>query len=162
GIRFLTDVGHITDDKRQEFILLSDTLGLSMLIIAMANRKPPECTEATVFGPFFVDGAPEYENGADIANGAPGAPCFVSGKIEGPDGERVPGARIEVWQADENGLYDVQHPDHGEHRARGALHSRVDGSYDFRSIVAVAYPIPHDGPVGRMLNALGRHPYRPA
>jgi hydroxyquinol 1,2-dioxygenase len=162
GIRFLTDVGHMTDEKRQEFILLSDTLGLSTLVVAMANRKPAGCTEATVFGPFFVEGAPEYENGADVANGATGVPCFVSGKIRGLDGEPVPNARIEVWQADADGLYDVQYPDDGEHRGRGVLHSRADGSYHFRSIVGEPYPIPHDGPVGRMLDALGRHPWRPA
>ncbi|QYD68016.1 intradiol ring-cleavage dioxygenase [Paraburkholderia edwinii] len=162
GIRFLTDVGHMTDEKRQEFILLSDTLGLSTLVVAMANRKPAGCTEATVFGPFFVEGAPEYENGADVANGATGVPCFVSGKIRGLYGEPVPNARIEVWQADADGLYDVQYPDDGEHRGRGVLHSRADGSYHFRSIVGEPYPIPHDGPVGRMLDALGRHPWRPA
>jgi hydroxyquinol 1,2-dioxygenase len=162
GIRFLTDVGHITDDKRQEFILLSDTLGLSMLVTAMANRKPAGCTEATVFGPFFVDGAPEYANGADVANGASGEPCFVSGTIKGPDGEAVPNARIEVWQADARGFYDVQYTSEDAHRARGVLHSLADGRYHFRSIVAEPYPIPHDGPVGKMLAALGRHPWRPA
>jgi len=162
GIRFLTEVGHMTDDKRQEFILLSDTLGLSMLVTAMANRKPAGCTEATVFGPFFVEGAPVYENGADVANGAHGEPCFVSGKIKGPDGEAVPNARIEVWQADAEGFYDVQYKGDDTHRARGVLHSLADGRYFFRSIVAQPYPIPHDGPVGAMLAGLGRHPWRPA
>ncbi len=162
GIRFLTDVGHITDDKRQEFILLSDTLGLSMLVSAMANRKPAGCTEATVFGPFFVEGAPADENGDDVANGARGEPCFVSGSIKGLDGEPVAGARIEVWQADSDGFYDVQRAGDEAQRARGVLHSLADGRYHFRSIVAEPYPIPHDGPVGRMLAALGRHPWRPA
>jgi hydroxyquinol 1,2-dioxygenase len=162
GIRFLTDVGHITDDKRQEFILLSDTLGLSMLVTAMANRKPPGCTEATVFGPFFVEGAPAYRNGDDVSNGARGEPCFVSGSVKGADGEAVANARIEVWQADADGFYDVQHAGNDTHRARGVLHSLADGRYHFRSIVAEPYPIPHDGPVGRMLAALGRHPWRPA
>ncbi|SAK85244.1 intradiol ring-cleavage dioxygenase [Caballeronia fortuita] len=162
GIRFLTDVGHITDDRRQEFILLSDTLGLSMLVTAMAHRKPDGCTEATVFGPFFVDNAPEYRNGDDVANGARGEPCFVSGVVRGQDGEPVSGARIEVWQADVDGFYDVQRADAETHRARGVLHSLADGRYHFRSIVAEPYPIPHDGPVGRMLEALGRHPWRPA
>ncbi|WP_027214062.1 intradiol ring-cleavage dioxygenase [Burkholderia sp. WSM2232] len=162
GIRFLTDVGHITDDRRQEFILLSDTLGLSMLVTAMAHRKPAGCTEATVFGPFFADNAPEYRNGDDVANGARGEPCFVSGAVRGPNGEPVSGARIEVWQADADGFYDVQTSDADTHRARGVLHSLADGSYHFRSIVAEPYPIPHDGPVGRMLEALGRHPWRPA
>jgi len=162
GIRFLTDVGHITDERRQEFILLSDTLGLSMLVTAMAHRKPAGCTEATVFGPFFVDEAPEYRNGDDVANGARGEPCFVSGTVRGPDGEPVSGARIEVWQADADGFYDVQYKNADTHRARGVLHSLPDGRYHFRSIVAEPYPIPHDGPVGRMLEALGRHPWRPA
>jgi len=162
GIRFLTDVGHITDDRRQEFILLSDTLGLSMLVTAMAHRKPKGCTEATVFGPFFVDNAPKYRNGDDVANGARGEPCFVSGIVRGEGGEPVSGARIEIWQADADGFYDVQTDDADTHRARGVLHSLADGRYHFRSIVAEPYPIPHDGPVGRMLEALGRHPWRPA
>ncbi|MEM5384895.1 intradiol ring-cleavage dioxygenase [Paraburkholderia phymatum] len=162
GIRFLTDVGRITDERRQEFILLSDTLGLSMLVTAMAHRKPDGCTEATVFGPFFVDNAPDYRNGDDVANGARGEPCFVSGVVRGPDGEPVSGARIEVWQADADGFYDVQYGSADMHRARGVLHSLPDGRYHFRSIVAEPYPIPHDGPVGRMLEALGRHPWRPA
>jgi hydroxyquinol 1,2-dioxygenase len=161
GIRFLTDVGHLTDAKRQEFILLSDTLGLSMLVTAMANRKPAGCTEATVFGPFFVEGAPVHHNGDDVTNGASGEPCFVSGRITGLDGEPVPNAAIEVWQADSEGFYDVQR-EGATHQARARLRSLPDGRYHFRSIVAEPYPIPHDGPVGRMLAALGRHPWRPA
>jgi hydroxyquinol 1,2-dioxygenase len=166
AIQFLTETGHITDDKRQEFILLSDTLGLSMLVMAQNNKKPIECTEATVFGPFYVDGAPEYENGADIANGARGEPCSVSGQIRDLDGTPVAGAQIDVWQSDEDGFYDVQKSSEGSagaaHQARGRLYSGPDGRFHFRSILAEAYPIPHDGPVGRMLEALGRHPWRPA
>lgn len=162
GIRFLTDVGHITDDKRQEFILLSDTLGLSMLVIAMNNRKPEGCTEATVFGPFHVDDAPRYPLGADVANGARGEPCFVRGHVRGIDGKPVASATIDVWQADEAGFYDVQYKDLKHHRARGVLQSGPDGGFHFRTIVANAYPIPHDGPVGRLLKALDRHPWRPA
>jgi hydroxyquinol 1,2-dioxygenase len=166
AIRFLTEVGHITDDKRQEFILLSDTLGLSMLVTAQNNKKPPECTEATVFGPFFVDGAPEYKNGDDISNGASGEPCFVSGRVLGVDALPISAAKIDVWQSDDEGFYDVQRSSESnsapEHQARGRLRSAADGSFNFRSILAVAYPIPHDGPVGRMLRALGRHPWRPA
>jgi hydroxyquinol 1,2-dioxygenase len=161
GIEFLTAVGHMTDDKRQEFILLSDTLGLSMLVIALNNRKPAGCTESTVFGPFFVEDAPEYRNGDDVSNGASGEPCFVTGRIRGLDGEPVANALIDVWQADAEGFYDVQRP--GDiHRGRGRLKSGSDGSFHFQSIVAEAYPIPHDGPVGTMLKALGREPYRPA
>jgi hydroxyquinol 1,2-dioxygenase len=166
AIQFLTECGHITDDKRQEFILLSDTLGLSMLVMAQNNKKPTECTEATVFGPFYVEDAPTYENGADIANGARGEPCFVSGQVRGLDGTPLSGAQIDVWQSDEDGFYDVQKsgddPSSSAHQARGRLNSDRDGQFHFRSILAEAYPIPHDGPVGRMLEALGRHPWRPA
>lgn len=164
GIEFLTRVGHITDDKRQEFILLSDVLGLSMLVTAQNNAKPTGCTEATVFGPFYVEGAPEVANGADISNGAKGAPCRVSGQVRGIDGEAIPGAVIDVWQSDEDGFYDVQQPAAGEqaHRARARLRSDAQGRFHFRSILAEHYPIPHDGPVGALLEALGRHPWRPA
>jgi hydroxyquinol 1,2-dioxygenase len=165
AIEFLTAVGHITNDKRQEFILLSDTLGLSTLVTAQNNAKPPACTESTVFGPFFVEGAPEYAHGADIANGARGEPCYVSGQVRGLDGSPVAGALIDVWQSDEDGVYDVQLPDAGgehAHRARGRLRTGPDGRFHFRSILAVPYPIPHDGPVGHMLAAVGRHPWRPA
>jgi len=162
GIRFLTEVGHITNDRRQEFILLSDTLGLSMLVNAMAHGKPPGCTEATVFGPFHVENSPRYPLGGDVANGAKGEPCYVRGTIRSIDGTPVGGATIEVWQADAEGYYDVQYADLTEHRARGTLVADAYGGYHFKTIVAEAYPIPHDGPVGTMLEALGRHPWRPA
>lgn len=164
GIRFLTDAGHITDDKRQEFILLSDVLGLSTLVTAQNNAKPTGCTEATVFGPFFVEGAPMVENGADISNGAQGARCFVEGCVRGLEGEPIPHALLDVWQADEEGFYDVQKPDPSrpEHRARAQLRTDAEGRFRFRSILAHEYPIPNDGPVGAMLDSLGRHPWRPA
>lgn len=162
GIRFLTETGHITDDRRQEFILLSDVLGLSTLVTALNNRKPAGCTEATVFGPFHVEGAPHYAHGDDVANGARGEPCFVRGHVRALDGTPVAGATIEVWQADADGFYDVQYAGDEGHRARGVLTSGDDGGFHFRSIVAEAYPIPHDGPVGRLLERLGRHPWRPA
>ena len=162
GIRFLTEIGHITDDRRQEFILLSDTLGLSMLVTAMNNRKPAGCTEATVFGPFHVEGAPRYQLGDDIANGAKGQRCFVRGRVKGIDGKPVPHAELDVWQSDEDGHYDVQRGDDAPLQARGRLTADADGAFHFRSILASAYPIPNDGPVGRMLTALGRHPWRPA
>lgn len=161
GIAFLTRVGHITDAQRQEFILLSDTLGLSMLTVAMNNDKPVGCTEATVFGPFYVEGAPGYDLGEDVANGAAGIPCQVRGTVRGLNGEPVPGAEIHVWQADAQGKYDVQRAV-PEHRARGVLHANGRGEYHFRSILAEAYPIPDDGPVGDMLRATKRHPWRPA
>ena len=162
GIDFITRCGHITDDRRQEFILLSDVLGLSMLTVAMNNEKPAACTEATVFGPFHVDGAPEYELGTDIANGAEGTPCTVRGTVRGLDGKPVANAMLDVWQSDENGLYDVQKPELSEAQARGIVHTDAEGRYSFNSILAVPYPIPHDGPVGQMLEATGRHPWRPA
>ena len=162
GIEFLTATGHHCNDTRQEFILLSDVLGLSMLTVAMNNDKPQGCTEATVFGPFYVEGAPHYENGDDVANGASGEPCQVRGIVRGLNGEPVPNAAIEVWQADDEGHYDVQKSELNHAQARGVLKSRADGSFDFRTIVAEAYPIPTDGPVGDMLKATKRHPWRPA
>jgi hydroxyquinol 1,2-dioxygenase len=162
GIKFLTDAGRITDDKRQEFILLSDVLGLSMLVIAQNNRKPEGCTEATVFGPFHVPGAPAYALGADIANGAKGEPCYVNATVKGLEGEPVAGAVVEVWQADADGFYDVQYKGNEAHRARGVLRTDARGRLHFKSVLAEAYPIPTDGPVGRLLAATGRHPWRPA
>lgn len=162
AITFLTAVGQKCDDRRQEFILLSDVLGLSMAVVDVNNAKPPGCTEATVFGPFHVEGAPHFELGADIAGGAAGEPCWVQGRIVGPDGVPVPHAEIDVWQADAEGFYDVQRPDLGRPQARGVLRADADGRYRFWTIVAEAYPIPTDGPVGRLLEATGRHPWRPA
>lgn len=162
GIAFLTATGHITDDKRQEFILLSDTLGLSTLVTAMNHKKPSGCTEATVFGPFHVEGAPHYALDADVANGAKGEPCWVRGHVRSTDGSAIADAELQVWQADVDGFYDVQYRDDGAHRARGVLHTDAEGMFRFKSIVAEPYPIPHDGPVGRLLESLARHPWRPA
>jgi hydroxyquinol 1,2-dioxygenase len=162
GIAFLTRCGHLTDDQRQEFILLSDVLGLSMLTVAINNDKPQGCTEATVFGPFHVEGSPRYELGADIANGARGVPCEVRGTVRGLRGEPVAGARLDVWQSDADGLYDVQHAGLDHAQARGHLVTDPEGRYHFRSILAMPYPIPDDGPVGDLLKATGRHPWRPA
>jgi hydroxyquinol 1,2-dioxygenase len=162
GIQYLTDTGHKCTGTRQEFILLSDVLGLSMLTIAMNQDKPAGCTEATVFGPFFLEEAPRYELGADVSNGAKGAPCWVEGRILGLGGEPIPNATINVWQADDDGLYDVQYEDLGHSQARGILKSDAEGRYYFKTIVAEPYPIPTDGPVGVLLNATKRHPWRPA
>lgn len=162
GIEFLTATGHMCSDKRQEFILLSDTLGLSMLTVAMNNQKPSGCTESTVFGPFYVEGAPHYDNGEDVANGASGQPCEVRCAIKGLSGEPVPHATVEVWQADADGNYDVQYAHLAHAQARGVLKSGLDGKFNFRTIVAEAYPIPTDGPVGVMLRATKNHPWRPA
>lgn len=162
GIDFLTAVGQTCSPTRQEFILLSDVLGLSMLTVAMNNDKPAGCTEATVFGPFHVEGAPHYEHGQDVANGAAGEPCLVRGRVLSLDGRSLAGARIEVWQADAEGKYDVQYEGLEQHRARGVLQAGSDGRFEFRTVVAEPYPIPTDGPVGDLLEATRRHPWRPA
>lgn len=159
AISFLTEVGHITDDKRQEFILLSDVLGASMQTINVNNAAYKDATEATVFGPFFVDDAPLIENGEDIAGGAAGQPCWVEGTVKDTEGNPVPGARIEVWEADDEGFYDVQHTD-GRVYGRAHLFSDENGEYRFWGLTPTPYPIPHDGPVGRMLEATGRSPMR--
>ena len=163
GIEFLTATGQNCDAKRQEFILLSDTLGLSMLVVAMNQAKPAGATEATVLGPFHVDDAPRVEPGADLARGAPGAPLFVQARVQSLDGRPIADAEVDVWQADDDGLYDVQRPELGQTlRARGVLRCATDGTVRFRTVAPPAYPVPTDGPVGRMLLASGRHAWRPA
>ncbi|MDX3452608.1 dioxygenase [Streptomyces sp. ME02-8801-2C] len=159
AIRFLTAAGHITDDKRQEFILLSDVLGASMQTIAINNEAYANATEATVLGPFFVEGSPEIPLGGDMSFGAAGQPCWVEGMVTGTDGKPVPGARLEVWEADEDGFYDVQYDD-DRTAARGHLFSDERGDYRFWAITPTPYPIPHDGPVGALLAAVGRSPMR--
>lgn len=159
AIEFLTAVGHITDDKRQEFILLSDVLGASMQTINVNNETYKNATEATVFGPFFVDDAPEIPIGGDIAGGAPGQPCWVEGTVTDTNGNPVPNARIEVWEADDDGFYDVQYDD-GRVSGRAHLFSDENGKYNFWGLTPTPYPIPHDGPVGKMLEATGRSPMR--
>ncbi|MFS8097915.1 hydroxyquinol 1,2-dioxygenase [Lentzea alba] len=161
AIEFLTAAGNITDDKRQEFILLSDVLGASMQTIAVNNEAYRDATEATVFGPFFVEDSPMVGNGGDIAAGAAGTPCWVSGTVRDTDGNPIAGARIEAWEADEDGFYDVQYTD-GRVSGRGHLFSEDDGSYAFWGVTPTPYPIPHDGPVGAMLDAADRSPMRAA
>ncbi|OKJ91426.1 intradiol ring-cleavage dioxygenase [Amycolatopsis sp. CB00013] len=161
AIGFLTRAGQITDDRRQEFILLSDVLGLSMLTVAINEPKVPGATEATVFGPFFVDDSPEIPLGGDIARGAAGTPCHVSGQVRDTDGTPIPGARVDVWEADEDGFYDVQYTD-DRTAGRGWLRTGPGGEYRFWSVLPAPYPIPHDGPVGDLLKAAGRGPMRPA
>lgn len=161
AIDFLTRVGHITDDKRQEFVLLSDTLGASMQTIAVNNEAYENATEATVFGPFFVDDAPEIEHGGDISFGAEGQPAWVEGTVTDTEGNPVPNARIEVWECDEDGLYDVQYTD-GRMAGRAHLFTDEQGNYKFWGLTPVPYPIPHDGPVGQMLQSVGRSPVRAA
>jgi hydroxyquinol 1,2-dioxygenase len=163
GIHFLTDTGHRCDERRQEFILLSDTLGVSMLTVALNQGRPTGATEATVFGPFHVDDAPQAASGDDIARDAPGEPLFADIQVVDIEGRAIANAEVDVWQADAEGLYDVQRPELGEsRRARAIFHSDGDGRLRFKTIVPTAYPVPTDGPVGRMLLATGRHPWRPA
>jgi hydroxyquinol 1,2-dioxygenase len=163
GIQFLTATGQKCSDTRQEFILLSDTLGVSMLVVALNQAKPPGATEATVFGPFHVDDAPAADQGADIAGGAPGTPLFVNARVLDLQGRPITDAEVDVWQADAEGLYDVQRPELGRtRRARGVLHTDAEGRVRFRSIMPTPYPVPTDGPVGQLLLASGRHPWRPA
>lgn len=159
AIEFLTKAGHITDDVRQEFILLSDTLGASMQTININNQAYADATEATVFGPFFVEDSPAIELGGDMAFGAPGEPCWVTGTVTGTDGKPLVGAKIEVWEADEDGLYDVQR-DAGARAARAHLFTDAEGGYRFWGLTPTPYPIPDDGPVGKMLAAVGRSPLR--
>jgi hydroxyquinol 1,2-dioxygenase len=159
AIGFLTEVGHITDDRRQEFILLSDVLGASMQTVTVNNEAYSDATEATVLGPFFVEGSPEIPLGGDISGGAAGQPCWVEGAVTDAAGKPVPNASIEVWEADDDGFYDVQYTD-DRVAARGHLHSDADGNYRFWAITPTPYPIPDDGPVGQLLAATGRSPMR--
>lgn len=161
GIDFLTRTGHLSTGTRQEFVLLSDVLGLSMLTVGLGNKKPKGATESTVFGPFFVEGSPEIKLGEDLSNGAPGQPCLVAGRVLDLRGNPVPHAKIETWQADEDGFYDVQKDTDGPQN-RGHLTTDADGNYSFWAVRPVAYPIPDDGPVGELLRAAGRGPMRPA
>ncbi|AEG51624.1 Hydroxyquinol 1,2-dioxygenase [Sphingobium chlorophenolicum L-1] len=164
GINFLTRTGHLCTDIRQEFILLSDTLGLSMLVVAQNHSRPPEVTEQTVFGPFHVEGAPPHEShGSDLSNGTAGDPLFVRAEVVSPDGP-VADAMVDVWQADAEGFYDVQSPDWtlDDAALRGVFRTDAEGRFSFRSILPKSYPIPVDGTVGAMLNATKRSPMRPA
>lgn len=158
---FLTRVGQITDDQRQEFILLSDVLGLSMLTVAINHPAEGTVTESTVFGPFFVEGAPHVALGGDVARGTTGEPAHVSGTVRSDDGTPIPGARLEVWEADDDGFYDVQY-DGDATMGRAHLFSADDGGYRFWCVRPAPYPIPYDGPVGELLQATDRSPMRPA
>ena len=163
GIDFLTRTGGICSPERQEFILLSDTLGFSMLVDAINNRRPEGATENTVFGPFHVEGAPVRAMGDSISLDGKGEPCLYEGRVLDLDGRPIAGAKIDVWCDNEDGFYDVQQPDvQPKWNNRGVFLTGPDGRYSFVGIKPVSYPIPDDGPVGQMLTALGRHPFRPA
>jgi protocatechuate 3,4-dioxygenase beta subunit len=165
GIDFLTRTGQMCDDKRQEFILLSDTLGVSILVDAINHRTSEGMSESTVFGPFWVKGAKELEHGANIARGPElerGEPTVVRVKVTDPKGNPLPNAIVDVWHADDAGNYDVQDAKQPELNLRGVFRSDKNGDVWFKTIKPQAYPIPYDGPVGEMLKATGRHPMRPA
>ena len=162
AINFLTATGQISDEVRQEFILLSDVLGVSMLVETI-NHRAGEATESTVLGPFHVVSSPERALGADIALDGKGEPCLVTGRVHDLAGQPVPAATIDVWQANDDGFYDVQQPGlQPERNLRGLFTADDDGAFWFRTIVPRYYPIPQDGPVGDLLRASGRHPFRPA
>ncbi|MBI3373608.1 MAG: intradiol ring-cleavage dioxygenase [Betaproteobacteria bacterium] len=160
GIEFLTETGKWCDDKRQEYILLSDTIGVSMLVDFINYGDTKNATESTVLGPFFVEGAPELPMGETIAKpGTPGEPCTMRGSLKDTKGKPVANAVIDVWQGAGDGFYDVQKQEGMNLRAR--FRTGADGKFWFRCVRPVSYPVPNDGPVGKMLVATGRHPMRP-
>lgn len=162
AINFLTRTGQICTDKRQEFILLSDTLGISMLVDAINHRNREGVTETTVLGPFYVENPPEMPLGSDVTGGLKGEPLYAEGTVRAPGGEPLANSIVDVWQSDADGFYDVQYPDRKEAGLRARLRTDADGRFCFWSVMPTSYPIPYDGPVGDMLKATNRHPYRPA
>jgi hydroxyquinol 1,2-dioxygenase len=162
GIQFLTAVGQKSDDKRQEFILLSDTLGATTMKDFVNHRKQLGVTEYTILGPFYRPDAPEFPLGGNLADDISGEPVIMRGRVLAPDGSPIPNAKVEVWQSDSEGFYDLQMQDMEGSALRGVFHTDAAGHYMFRTIKPSFYPIPNDGPVGQMLDAMGRHPYRPA
>jgi hydroxyquinol 1,2-dioxygenase len=168
GLRFLTETGQISTEKRPEFILLSDVLGLSMMVVSLAQARASgtaqgatEATEATVEGPFYWPGAPELALGTDIGEGVPGEPAFYMGRVTDLDGKPIAGALLDVWSGDGNGKYDVQLASEPTMRARGRFRTDDQGRYWFWSIRPSFYPIPDDGPVGQMMRRTDRSIYRP-
>jgi hydroxyquinol 1,2-dioxygenase len=163
AIKFLTATGKKCDDKRQEFILLSDILGLSMMTVAINHKTAPGATEATVLGPFFAHGAPEFEHGGDMTKTASvkGDATWCTGRVLSIDGKPIAGAAIDVWQAKADGIYDTQDPN-AEFELRGRVKTNAEGRYAFKTYKPVFYGVPVDGPVGDLLRAMNRHPMRPA
>ena len=163
AIDFLARTGKMCTDKRQEFILLADVLGVEMLVDAINNRLPGEATPTTIEGPFHVPGAPSLENGASMAHGAPGIPCFLLGTVHGTDGKPIDGAEIDIWQTDGEGLYEGQRGDEiSGPWMRGLYRSQADGSFIARTVVPIGYTIPMDGPVGEVVSHAGISHMRPA
>src|SRR6201996_4246068 len=161
AIEFLTDVGQTCTEKRQEFILLSDTLGVSVLVITLNHPADQGSAESTVLGPFYWPGAPELPRGSNLAEGVKGEPAFYSGRVLSADGKPLSDALLDIWSGDGDGDYDMQIPGETGMKARGRIRTDAEGRYWFRSIRPTFYPVPTDGPVGRMLRAMGRHPNRP-
>ncbi|PDT03277.1 6-chlorohydroxyquinol-1,2-dioxygenase [Rhizobium chutanense] len=163
GIKFLTETGHMCTEWRQEFILLSDILGVSMLVDAINNRRPSGATENTILGPFYVANRPMLPNGDNICKDMKGEPCLVTGTVRDTEGRLIPGAVVDVWQTNDDGFYDVQQKGvQPEENMRGAFTTDAEGRYWFRTVKPRFYPIPDDGPVGKLLGQLGRHPFRAA
>lgn len=162
AIDFLTRTGQMCDDRRQEFILLSDTLGVSMLVDQINHARGGATTETTVLGPFYVADPPVCADGDDIARGLPGEPLFLEGYVRGQNGAPTPRAIVDVWQSDDQGRYDLQFDDPDMFFLRGRFRTDESGRYSFWSIMPKSYPIPTDGPAGALLGAAGRHPFRPA
>ena len=161
AIEFLTDVGRTCTSKRQECILLSDTLGVSVLVITLNHPADQGSVESTVTGPFYWQGAPELPRGSNLAEGVRGEPTFYSGRVLSTDGRPLADAQLDIWSGDGEGNYDMQIQGETGMKARGKVHTDAAGRYWFRSIKPTFYPVPTDGPVGRMLRKMGRHPYRP-
>jgi hydroxyquinol 1,2-dioxygenase len=162
AMEWLTATGRISDDKRQEFILASDVLGLSMLVVQMNNRFSDAATPATVLGPFHIDGSPVVPYGHDMSDGLPGRPLFITGRVLDTDGNPIPGAVLDVWQADSDGMYEAQLPDVDEARLRAKYRARADGTYCVRTIAPLGYSIPMDGPVGDLIARTDISHFRPA
>ena len=163
AIEILTKAGKMCSDKRQEFILFSDTLGVSMVVDLIGHRKPEGATESTVFGPFHRLGSPDMPPGGNIAHrDTVGVPTLVAGRVLDLDGKPIAGALLDVWQTQSNRLYDSQDASVDELHMRGKFTTDAEGRYLIRTVRPVNYPIPSDGPVGAMLKATGRHPWRPA
>jgi hydroxyquinol 1,2-dioxygenase len=173
GIQFLTETGKKCDDKRQEFILLSDTLGISMLVVAIEQMKGARAaqalaksgggkpTEATVQGPFYWEGSPEKALGDDIGQDVPGEPAYYTGRVTDTAGKPIANCCMDVWSGDGDGIYDMQMGEDAGMRLRARFYTDADGNYRFWSIKPTYYPVPDDGPVGNMLRGMGRHPNRP-
>ncbi|HTH59009.1 MAG TPA: intradiol ring-cleavage dioxygenase [Paraburkholderia sp.] len=162
AIQYLTDTGKMCDGAvRQEFILLSDTLGVSMLVDAINHRHADTATDTTVLGPFYIDGMPDRAYGENMAF-TPGVPAIVHGRVRSVSGEPLADAVLDMWQTANNGMYSGQDTEQVRGNLRGRYRTDDEGRYAIRTIVPTSYPIPTDGPVGRMLNATRRHPWRPA